>query len=132
MDIQFKHTSVPVEITTNTHTSHVIEEGKKIDVNVIGNPHSSIPITMESKEIDVMIKQSSQNVNFVSQEIPSGLHDGVNISFNIAHLPIPGTFRLFLNGLRLVLGTEYTINGQTITMLEFITHLDILLVDYIY
>lgn len=56
--------------------------------------------------------------NFVTDETPSGTVNGSNASFTIANTPVSGTVRVYLEGLRLVVGSgnDYTFSGTTITM----------------
>lgn len=49
------------------------------------------------------------------RETPVGAFNDVNTTFTLSQLPVPGSVRLFLNGLLMALGTDYTISGQTIT-----------------
>lgn len=57
--------------------------------------------------------------NFVVNEVPSGLINGVNTTFTLASTPTAGTEMVFLNGLLQESGSgnDYTISGNTITML---------------
>ena len=48
--------------------------------------------------------------------MPSGAIDGVNVTFTLPATPKPGTMRLELNGLGLMPGDEYILDGRTITM----------------
>jgi len=54
----------------------------------------------------------------VYAEVPSGTKDGVNATFTLAHIPSPAnTLQLYFNGMKLKLGTGYTLSGLTITAL---------------
>jgi len=68
--------------------------------------------------------------NFVWSEIPSGTVNSSNVTFTLANTPTSGTVRLYQNGLRLALTTDYTISGSTITFVTAPTTDDILLSDY--
>ena len=57
------------------------------------------------------------NFNFAS-EVPSGVINGVNVTFTIANTPISGSFKLYRDGLRLRAPTDYSISGTTITMVS--------------
>ena len=63
-------------------------------------------------------------------EIPSGTIDGVNTAFVLGYLPYLDTVRLYRNGIRLSVSTDFTINGQTLTLLSVPTAGDSLVVDY--
>lgn len=55
---------------------------------------------------------------FVDGETPTGTIDGVNATFTLANAPSPATsLILYLNGVRLRVGTHYTLSGATITYL---------------
>lgn len=54
--------------------------------------------------------------NFADEEVPTGVVDGVNVTFTLAHAPNPpSSLKLYGNLLRLRSGTHYTISGSTIT-----------------
>lgn len=53
----------------------------------------------------------------VDEEIPGGTKDGVNTAFTLAHTPITGSTKLYVRGLRLQLGVDYSIAGANITIL---------------
>lgn len=55
--------------------------------------------------------------NFFIQEAPGGSINGSNTAFTLAFTPVfSSTVQLFLNGLFLTQGTDYTISGLNITM----------------
>jgi hypothetical protein len=53
----------------------------------------------------------------VNREVPTGVIDGTNAVFTLAHTPEPGTEMVFMNGLvqQAGAGDDYTISGPTIT-----------------
>jgi hypothetical protein len=57
--------------------------------------------------------------NESNEEGPAGQVNGTNITFTLAHAPVAGSLKLVLNGLTLHsgAGNDYTISGNTITML---------------
>lgn len=55
--------------------------------------------------------------NFVGEEIPAGAIDGVNNTFNLAFAPVAGSLFLFLNGMKMIRGTAFTLAGNVITFL---------------
>lgn len=72
---------------------------------------------------------------FSDAETPSGLINGSNVTFTLAHTPNPATsLMLFLNGVlqRAGAGNDYTIATATITMATAPITNDILLVSYRY
>lgn len=53
---------------------------------------------------------------FKHDETPSGAVNGVNTSFTLANSPVAGTLVLYEGGRRLLLTTDFTLSGSTITM----------------
>jgi hypothetical protein len=68
--------------------------------------------------------------NIITGEVPAGLINGANASFRLAHTPLAGSPRLFVNGERQVLGTDYTISGKAITMISIPAIGETFIVDY--
>lgn len=64
-------------------------------------------------------------------ETPSGVKDGANTAFTLAHIPAPGSTALYRNGLREHLGSGYTESGSTITFTTAPLAGDALTVDYL-
>ena len=56
--------------------------------------------------------------NSIYNETPSGAVNGVNKDFTLLNTPIVGSVRVFLNGVRQVLGVHYTILSKVITFVE--------------
>lgn len=52
---------------------------------------------------------------FIENETPSGDVDGVNDTFTLAHDPVEESVALYVAGLRLRLGSEFTVSGATVT-----------------
>jgi len=70
----------------------------------------------------------------VTNETPSGTINGTNVTFTLAHVP-DGLIRLYKNGQKLKLTTDYTITTDTITLVTALftaDYEDILLCDYRY
>ena len=79
----------------------------------------------------------SAGFNFSENETPSGLINGVNATYTLAHTPITDSLKLYWNGIRLLQGTHFTLSGSTITMLtgsipQVNTPVDYLIADYRY
>ena len=53
--------------------------------------------------------------SFVDGEVPSGVIDGANKTFTLAHAPAIASLHLYQNGLRQTPATHYGIAGNTIT-----------------
>lgn len=56
-------------------------------------------------------------VRLIDDETPAGTLDGVNAAFTLAQTPVTGSLKLWVNGVRQVAGTHYTLSGNTITFL---------------
>lgn len=54
----------------------------------------------------------------VEGETPSGVIDGVNADFELNYTPESGTVRVYLNGVRLLENTHFTISGSTVTIID--------------
>jgi len=59
------------------------------------------------------------NTAFVDGEVPSGMQNGTNASFNLANTPSsPSTLMVYRNGLLLANGADYSLNGTAITFVS--------------
>ena len=56
------------------------------------------------------------NSSFVDKETPSGAMNGSNVTFTLANTPVLNSEHLYLNGMLIDAGDDYTISGTTITM----------------
>lgn len=73
----------------------------------------------------------SFNVGIVDDEIPTGSVNGTNAVFTLANAPAPtSAIRLYLNGVRQLQGTDFTLSGKTITFTTPPTTGDILQAFY--
>lgn len=84
--------------------------------------------------IQTQINTKLTAANYIVRETPSGLLNGSNTAFTLAHTPTAGDEMVFLNGIlqNAGAGNDYTITGATITMLTAPLADDLLLVTYIY
>lgn len=76
---------------------------------------------------------SLPGVTFVDQETPTGAIDGVNGTFTLANAPNPSsTLTIYLNGLHMMLGVDFSFSGSTITFFSGSTPQpgDVLIADY--
>lgn len=72
------------------------------------------------------------NANFVDKEAPSGTKNGSNPTFTLANTPTAGSEHVYLNGVLQEIGSgnDYTITGNTITMLNIPLAADKFVVSY--
>lgn len=70
--------------------------------------------------------------NFVDNEVPTGTKNDTNKTFTLANTPVSGTEHIYLCGLRLTpgAGNDYTISGNTITMVQAPRSTDNFICDY--
>ena len=66
----------------------------------------------------------------VFNETPSGLVNGSNVTFVIASFPVIGSVSVYLNGVRQILTTHYSIATKTITFVTAPYSGDFIRVDY--
>ena len=78
----------------------------------------------------VIITTGAAVINFVDGEVPSGTINGINSIFNLNFIPISGSLKLYLNGVRLKNTVDYSYSGNTITMTTIPFTNDLLLSDY--
>ena len=65
-----------------------------------------------------------------ASEAPAGAINGVNNAFTLNYLPYSDTVKLYQNGIRLTAGMDFTLSGQSLTLLTAPTAGDSLLADY--
>lgn len=66
----------------------------------------------------------------IFNEVPTGTINGTNLIFTLAHTPISGSLNVYVDGVRLNSGTDYTFVGTTLTLI--IAPATELIVDYQY
>lgn len=69
---------------------------------------------------------------FVCGEIPGGLINGVNDTFTLAYEPTTNSEALYLMGMRMARGEDYTITGALVTMINIPVSGMAFLADYRY
>jgi hypothetical protein len=74
----------------------------------------------------VLMAAAAQRVG----EVPTGAVDGTNAVFTLGYVPYPDTVRVYRNGIRLSVNTDFLLNGQTLTLLAIPTTGDVLAADY--
>jgi hypothetical protein len=71
-------------------------------------------------------------INFVDAESPSGQGAG-NTVLTLAHAPgVASSLRVFRNGVRQTVTTDYTLSGTTLTLVLVLSSTDVIAVDYRY
>ena len=61
-----------------------------------------------------------RKVTHIDKEIPTGVTDGINVTFELLHQPTPNSEHLYLNGVLQEKGEDldYTLEGKTIVFSE--------------
>ena len=67
-----------------------------------------------------------------AEETPSGVMNSINDTFSIVNTPLTGSFRLYLNGLKLFESLDYTLTGTTLVMFNIPHSTDSLIAKYKY
>ena len=57
-----------------------------------------------------------ENLSFVTNELVSGIKDGVNTTFTTINIPINDSLMLFINGVLQLKNIDYFLSGSTITL----------------
>jgi hypothetical protein len=77
---------------------------------------ADIPQPGDIVQASYRVSVSLPGVGFVDEETPAGTIDGVNASFTLSQTPSPATsLAVYLNGLRLSAGVDYTATGSSIS-----------------
>ena len=64
-----------------------------------------------------LVQKMEDGTYFVESETPTGSVNGSNQTFTLAGTPNPATsLEVFINGQKIVLTTDYTLSGDTLTM----------------
>ena len=94
---------------TNIHPSNIID-GDTVDVS--GRDTGDVLTWNGAMWVPAPVGSLSIN------ETPSGVIDGSNVTFTLAHTPIGGQIMLYLNGQYMTVGVgeDYILSGITITM----------------
>lgn len=100
----------------------------KIDGGDLGNPRMNV----NASDMNAIKNTVNENAalmallsSFVENEVPSGS----GTDFTIANTPVAGSVKLYRNGIRQTITTDYTISGANITLTSTIGS-DTLLADY--
>ena len=107
---------------------------EKLSIQAVGD----LPKTIEDIEIKATGRPSggliSKRIRFIDDETPSGTVNGVNTIFTITKFPESGSLKVYVNGQRQRVTTDYTLSGadKTITFLTAPPTGSILLVDFRY
>jgi hypothetical protein len=86
--------------------------------NMITFATDATPQTGDILVASYRLAASIPGVGFVDQQTPTGATNGVNTTFTLSQTPSPSaSLTVFLNGLLMSAGVDYTLSGSTITFL---------------
>lgn len=106
----------------------------KDEDNMVSDSATAIPSQQSVKAyVDTAISGVAAPTLVVG-EVPTGLINGSNDTFELANVPTAGSVAVYLNGQRLLVGAgnDYTISSDTITMLTIPASGEVIFVDYNY
>lgn len=79
----------------------------------------------------LVLQAITDGTYFVENGAPTGAIDGANTAFTLASNPSPdSSLRVYLNGARLKVTTDYSLSGTTLTLVTAPPEGSILTVDY--
>lgn len=97
-------------------TTAIISAILGVDDTLIYDEHNGWQVIQASGAIKTSGSGGGGSVNLFSiGEIPSGTVNGTNPTFTLANTPVAGTMAVYVDGLRMLAGTDYLISGGTIT-----------------
>jgi hypothetical protein len=101
----------------------------------INNVHA--PVTIQGSSGTYLSITAGQVLSItlpteVIGEVPTGDVDDSNTEFTLAHTPVTNSCRVYINGIRQKIETNYTITGAIITFTIAPFTGDVILVDYKY
>lgn len=125
--------SIYKQFTAPDFTSDIIPSDGDIWVDRSQSPPVVKKCTTITPFTWVSIEGGGSSINFADEEVPSGTINSSNVTFTLAHSPVPAAgLLLYLNGLLQHQGSgkDYTLSANTITFTVAPTTGDILLAWY--
>lgn len=104
------------------------EDTQAMDHNITGKEYQMILAPTKKTIEDIKNKLH----NFVFNEVPGGVIDGMNTAFTLANIPTVGTVMLFMNGALQAIGNDYNLSGKDINFTSPVIEGSILLAFYQY
>jgi len=122
------NTATTVTINVNSLGAAAIKDNAGNDPN-IGDIKAGATYLLHHNGTNFRIIGASGTAT-IDGEVPSGTIDDVNDDFVLANTPLTGSVKVYQNGIRLKITTDYTISGTTITFVTAPTTGDTILCDY--
>jgi hypothetical protein len=89
-----------------------------LSANIVTFATGAVPQPSDILAAFYRLSVSIPGVGFVDQEMPSGAINGVNAAFTLSQTPSPtASLAVYLNGLLLTNGVDYTLSGAVITFI---------------
>lgn len=111
---------------TNTNITKVDTSGNVVTLAGGGTGIVDTALTGQYQNVGIQDTNSGwvQTTTPLGREIfnetPAGAQDGTNMVFTLSHAPNPpDSLRLYYRGIRLTAGVDFTLSGNTITMLNY-------------
>lgn len=100
-----------------------------------GNKHPPVTIAQDSVPYlsitaEQVLSITGTSIADIIGEVPTGLVNGVNVDFTLANEPIASTVRVYLNGIRQIETTNYSLVDAVITFVVAPFTDDVIMVDY--
>ena len=93
-----------------------------LDYSLSGNNITFLvqpPQTSNSLLADYIVNDGTSETPtelFIDWEVPSGLTDGTNTTFDLGHVPVSGSVKLYKNGVRQDPSSDYSVSVAVVTM----------------
>jgi hypothetical protein len=119
-------------IQTNGNPVQVLDEGISLSTNVASLNFAGDGVTGTAVGAAITETISGYAGSPSHSEVPTGTVSGTNVTFTLAHTPKSGTLKLYVNGSRQQLTSDYTLSTATITFVVAPELGSIILADYTY
>ncbi len=135
VDITIDYIEYPLDIEFNEFVTIIELNDDQVLLTNLEDSYSSTEVFTNEvliTEVSCLPLQTIDSSNFIKNEIPIGVIDGVNATFQTFNNFISGSVELYLNGVRQKIVDDFqTIGSDTIQFLTSPTSGENILVDYI-
>lgn len=135
--VQRNESVVPsiVKTTVDVETGSTIEVQENKYTVTVEESNTTVQIPSTSLSVVSVGTQGPRGPSLGESEIfteaPTGQINGANVTFFLAHAPMAGTVTVKLNGVEIYENVDYTLSGQTLTLLIAPLTGDSLIVGYL-
>lgn len=135
VDITIDYIEYPLDIVFDEFVTIIELNNDEVLLTNLEDSYSSTEVFTNEvliTEVSCLPLQTIDSSNFIKNEIPIGIIDGINAMFQTNYNFIPGSVELYLNGVRQKIVDDFqTIGSDTIQFLTSPTIGENILVDYI-